>query len=86
LAAIVVSVLLVLISRRVLGSDERDRPLLHLAHWIVTRRGTRFTGADLSGANFTGTVFTQADVSHAMLDGAIWDAGKGPITFPQAES
>jgi hypothetical protein len=85
LAAIVVSVLLVLISRRVLGSDERDRPLLHLAHWIVTRRGTRFTGADLSGANFTGTVLTQADVSNAILAGATWDIDEGPITFEEAE-
>jgi hypothetical protein len=86
LAAIVVSVLLALVSKRALESDERDRPLLHLVHRILTRRGTRFVGADLSGAIFTGTVFTQADVSHAMLDGAIWDVGKDPITFAEADS
>lgn len=49
LAAIVVSVLLVLVSKRALKLDERDRPLHQLAHRIVTRRGTRFTGADVSG-------------------------------------
>jgi hypothetical protein len=86
LAALVVSVMLVLVSKRALKSDKRDRPLLRLVHRILTRRGTRFNGADLSGANFTGTVFTQADVSHAMLDGATWDVGKGPMMFVEAES
>jgi hypothetical protein len=79
------SVLLVLISRRVLESGERDRPLLHLAHRILTRRGTRHTGADLSGANFTGTVLAQADVSNAVMPGATWDIGEGPVTFVDAE-
>jgi hypothetical protein len=85
LAAIVVSVLLVLVSKRALKLDGRDRPLHQLAQRIVTRRGTRFTGADLSAANFTGAVVTQADFSHAMLNGATWDVGKGPITFVEAE-
>jgi uncharacterized protein YjbI with pentapeptide repeats len=81
LAAIVVSVLLVLVSKRALKLDGRDRPLHQLARRIVTRRGTRFTGADLSGADFTGTLLAQADFSHAILDGATWDVGNGPITI-----
>jgi uncharacterized protein YjbI with pentapeptide repeats len=81
----VVSVLLVLVSKRALKLDGRDRPLHQLAHRIVTSRGTRFTGADLSAADFTGTVVTQAEFSHAMLDGATWDVGKGPITFVEGE-
>jgi hypothetical protein len=86
LAALVVTVMLVLVSKRALKSDKRDRPLLRLVHRILTRHGTRFTGADLSGANFTGTVFTQTDVSHAMLDGATWDVGKDPMMVVEAES
>ena len=84
LAAIVMSVLLVLVSKRALKLDDRDRPLHQLAHRIVTRRGTRFTGADVSGADFTGTLLAQADFSHATLDSATWEAGKGPVTFIEA--
>ena len=52
----------------------------------MTRRGTRFSGADVSGADFTGTLLAQADVFHATLDGATWDAGKGPVTYVPDES
>jgi len=86
LAAIAVSLLLVFVSKRALKLDERDRPLRELANRIVTRRGTRFSGADVSGADFTGTLLAQADVSHAMLDGATWDAGKGPMTSTADDS
>jgi uncharacterized protein YjbI with pentapeptide repeats len=86
LAAIAVSLLLVFVSKRALKLDERDRPLRELAHRIVTRRGTRFSGADVSGADFTGTLLTQADVSHATLEGSTWDAGKGPVTYVPDES
>jgi uncharacterized protein YjbI with pentapeptide repeats len=44
----------------------------------VSHRGTRFIGADLSSADFSGTLLTHADTSQATLDGAIWDDGKGP--------
>lgn len=81
IAAIIVSMLLVYLSRRALKLDKRDRALRKLAHRIVTRRGTRFTGADISGANFTGTLVAQVDASHATLDGATWDHGKGPHTY-----
>jgi uncharacterized protein YjbI with pentapeptide repeats len=81
LAAIVVSVLLVYISKRALKLDERDRPIRRLAHRIVTHRGTRFTGADVTQATFTGTHLAQADMSGAVLAGATWEPGKGPVLF-----
>jgi uncharacterized protein YjbI with pentapeptide repeats len=76
-----VSLLLVFVSKRALKLDERDRPLRELAHRIVTRRGTRFSGADVSGADFAGTLLAQAGASHATLDGATWEAGNAPVTF-----
>jgi hypothetical protein len=80
LAAVVVSLSLVFVSKRALKLDERDRPLWQLAARIVTRRGTRFSGADVSGADFTGTEPALSDASHVTLEGAIWEAGKGPTT------
>jgi uncharacterized protein YjbI with pentapeptide repeats len=80
IAAVVVSLLLVLVSKRALKLDERDRPLWQLAARIVTRRGTRFSGADVSGADFTGTKPALSDASHVTLEGAIWETGKGPTT------
>ncbi len=79
LAAVVVSVLLVLISKRALSADPRYQPLRKIAHRIVSRRGTRFSGADLTGVDFTGSHLLQSDVEGAMLDGAIWDEGMGPF-------
>lgn len=80
-AGIAVSALLVLVSRRALALDERDRLLLGLAHSIVTRRGTKFTGADLTGADFTGTLIAHSDVANATVDGTKWESGKGPGAF-----
>ena len=79
--AIVVSGLLVLISRRTLKLDERDQVLWRLAHRIVTYRGTSFAGADLTGADFTGTLIAHSDDPHAALYGATWERGQGPATF-----
>lgn len=70
LAAIIVSMLLVYLSKRALKADTRDRELYQLAQRIVTRRGTRFVGADLSGADLTGTHIGRADLSHATVTGA----------------
>ena len=70
IAAIVVSMLLVFLSKRALTFDARDRELYRLAQRIVVRRGTRFVGADLSGADFTGTDIGRADLSNATLTGA----------------
>ncbi len=79
LAAVVVSVLLVLISKRALRADPRYQPLRKFAHRIVSRRGTRFSGADLTAVDFTGSHLLHSDVEGAMLDGATWDEGKGPF-------
>jgi uncharacterized protein YjbI with pentapeptide repeats len=45
------------------------------------RRGTRFTGADISGVDFTGMLAAHADATDATLAGATWEQGKGPRTF-----
>jgi hypothetical protein len=81
IGAIVVSVLLVTISRRALRLDPRDRPVLKLAHRIVARRGTRFTNANLTRADFTGARLAYSDMTDAVLSGTTWDPGKGPITL-----
>ena len=81
MAAIVVSMLLVFISKRALKADERDRPMRYIAHRIVTHRGTRFTAADVTRAGFTGTTLTHSDMSEAVLEDSVWDPGKGPGTF-----
>jgi hypothetical protein len=80
-AAIVVSVTLVLVSRRALALDERDLLLRRLAHRIVTRRGTRFTGADLTGADFTATLIAHSDITQATLDGVTRESRHGPATL-----
>ena len=81
LAAVVVAIILVLVAKRALGADERDLLGRRLAQRILSRHGTHFTGADLTRANLAGTVLTQADLSHAVLDGAVWDDGKGPLAI-----
>jgi hypothetical protein len=81
IGGIVVSVLLVAISKRALRLDPRDRLILTLAHRIVARRGTRFTGADLTRADFSGTRLAYSDMTNAVLSGTTWDPGKGPITL-----
>ena len=73
--------LLVFISRRVLKADERDRPMRYVAHRIVTHRGTCFTGADVTRADFTGTTLAHSDVSEAVLEDSVWDPGKSPTAF-----
>jgi len=81
IAALLVMMLLVFVSRRALKLDTRDVHIRRLAHQIVSRRGTRFTGADISNADFKGTLVAQSDLSHAMLAGARWDEGRGPSAF-----
>ena len=84
LAAIVVTIILMLVAKRALNADDRDLLGRRLAHRILTRHGTHFTGADLTGVSFAGTTLTQADLSRAALDGTIWDEGKGPLAVDSA--
>ena len=81
LAAVVVTIVLMLIAKRALALDDRDLLGRKLAQRILSRYGTHFTGADVTRANFTGTVLNQADFSNAVLDGAVWDKGKGPFAI-----
>jgi hypothetical protein len=84
IGTIVVSVLLVVIAKRAMRLDQRDRPILTLAHRIVAARGTRFTNADLTGADFTGTLLAYSDMANAVLSGTKWDPGKGPVILADA--
>ena len=77
-AAVLVAALLVVISKRTLKGDNRDRFLRNLSHRIVTRHGTRFTGADISGATFTGTNLVAADMTGTVDEGTLWGPGQLP--------
>jgi hypothetical protein len=79
LAAIVVTVILMLVAKRALKVDDRDLLSRRIAQRIMARYGTNFTGADLTKTRFADTSLTQADLSEAVLDGAVWDEGKGPL-------
>jgi hypothetical protein len=76
--AVLVPALLVVISKRTLKGDGRDRLLRDLSHRIVTRHGTRFTGADISGATFTGTNLVAPDMTGTIDDGTVWGPGQMP--------
>jgi MFS family permease len=77
-AAVVVSVLLVLLSKRALKGDTRDGPMRYVGHRIASHRGTRFTNADLTRANFTGTALVHSDVSSAVFQGVVWGSDSHP--------
>ena len=80
LAALVISVSMVLISKRALRGDDRDRSVRRLAHRVVVRWGTKFVGADLTGADFSGTEADQCNVSGAILDNVRWEPGHAPLS------
>lgn len=77
-AAIAMSILLVIISKRALNGDARDGPMRYVAHRIASHRGTRFTGANLTRADFTGTTLVHSDASAAIVEDATWDPGAAP--------
>ena len=79
LAAVVVTIILVVVAKRAFAADDRGLLGRRLAQRILSRYGTHFAGADLTRANFAGTRLTEADLSKAVLDGAVWDNGKGPL-------
>lgn len=72
-AGILVALSLVVISKRALRGDPRDRTLRWIVHRVVGRWGTRFVDADLAGADFTGADTGQCGVAGAKLDGVTWD-------------
>jgi len=79
-AGLVVAVSLVIISKRALRGDERDRTLRQLVHRLVRRWGTRFVDTDLTGADFTGTDAGRCDVRGATVIDVQWGSG-GPLSF-----
>lgn len=81
LAALVVSVSLVMISKRTLKFDQRDRTTRRVAHGFVRRWGTRFDGADLTDADFSGTSAANCNVTDAVLDGVRWEPGQLPLSL-----
>jgi hypothetical protein len=85
IAAVVVSVLLVLLSKRALKGDTRDGPVRYLGHRIASHRGTRFTNADLTRANFTGTLLVHSDMSSAVFQGVVWGSDSHPY-IPEASN
>ncbi len=76
IGGIVIALALVIVSKRALRGDHRDRTLRRIAHWLVARWGTTFVDADLTGADFTGTDAGRCSVKGATLDGVIWDPKK----------
>ncbi len=86
LAALVVSVSLVVISKRTLRADPRDRTLRRAAHWIVSRWGTRFVDADLTTADFSGTTADHCDITGATIDGVRWEPGHAPLSVADTEA
>jgi uncharacterized protein YjbI with pentapeptide repeats len=71
--AVLVAVCLVIISKRAVRGDPRDRTLRRVAHRVVRRWGTQFVDADLTGADFTGTDPSGSDVRGATLVDVTWD-------------
>lgn len=78
IAGLVVSMLLVILAKRTLRLDPRDQFAAGLVARVVAPRSTRFAGADLSGADFTGTTIVHCDTEGANLSGTTWDGGIGP--------
>jgi hypothetical protein len=70
--ALAVSVLLVVLAKRGLADPTGDRPIHRLAYRVVRRHGTRFIGADLRGADFSGTRVAHADMREALTDGVVF--------------
>ena len=84
-SAIIVGTCLVVISKRALRGDERDRTLRLAAHRLVRRWGTRFADADLTGADFTGVDAIQCDLTGATLAEVRWDPAHPPVIYHQGD-
>jgi hypothetical protein len=78
-AGIVVAVSLVIISKRALRGDTRDRTIRRVAHRLVRRWGTSFVDANLTGADFTGADASRSDLRGAIVDSVRWDPEQTPM-------
>jgi hypothetical protein len=84
ISGIVIAVSLVLISKRALRGDARDRTIRRMAHRLVGRWGTQFVDADLTGADMTGADTGQCSVKGATLDDVNWDPDEPmPVDMPE---
>jgi hypothetical protein len=72
LVVIAVSVVIVMLSKRALKGDERDRLVIKVAQRIIHLRSTSFARADLTGANFSGTHISHCDTTGALVEGVTW--------------
>jgi len=82
-AGIIVAMSMAAISKRAVHGDHRDRPLRQMAHRLIGRWGTKFTDADLTGADFTGTDASRCGVKGATLDDVVWDPDQPlPLDLP----
>ena len=84
LAALVLSVSMVIVSKRALRGDQRDDTIRRLADRITRRWGTRFNGADLTGADFSGADAQHCDVTGATIDGVRWTPGGEPLSITRS--
>lgn len=60
------------VARKALASDPRFAFVRQLATGILTRGGTKFRGADLTGCNFRDANLDHADLREAKLTHAVW--------------
>lgn len=73
LAGIVLALSVTHFSNRATRGDVRDIGLVLLTYRLVSRSGTRFVDADLTGADFRGVDANKCDTTGATLEGAQWN-------------
>jgi hypothetical protein len=72
IGVVVASLIIVMLAKRALKGDQRDRPVVLLAQRIIRLRATNFARADLSGADFSGTNIAHCDTTGALVEGVTW--------------
>ena len=77
IGVVVASLIIVMLAKRALKGDQRDRPVVALAERIIRLRATNFARADLSGVDFSGTNIAHCDTTGALVEGMTWGDEKG---------
>jgi hypothetical protein len=77
IGVVVASLTIVMLAKRALKGDQRDRPVVLLAQRIIRLRATNFAQADLSGADFSGTNIAHCDTTGALIEGVTWGVEGG---------
>ena len=86
IGAIIVSLLLVYLSKRALHADLRDRPMLVLMVRFVALGGTNFSRANLAGADFTGVDPSRCNFAGAQIADTVWDPEHWPVQVDRNDS